>query len=141
MILSVPSSKVLLLHNHVLDLTLCHGFGGVSTFPVDGQCRLSGALQYVSNCSFLKGTGDKVIQFVEMMATSMLVFTSGQIDATILSYQSNKIGAYVGISNIFLLSTFIYATAAPSGGHINPMITWTTFWCGLCPLSRGVLLS
>jgi hypothetical protein len=72
-----------------------------------------------------------------MMAISMLTFTSGQIDATIMSYGTNQIGAYVGISNIVLLSLFIYATAAPTGGHINPMITWTTIWCGLCPLARG----
>jgi glycerol uptake facilitator-like aquaporin len=78
------------------------------------------------------------LKIVELVATSMLVFVSGQIDATIMSYESKQIGAYVGISNIVLLSMFIYATSPASGGHINPMITWTTVWSGICPLSRGI---
>ncbi|KAF2429798.1 aquaporin-like protein [Tothia fuscella] len=91
---------------------------------------------------FVEGWDDPAIwraALVEMVATSMIVFISGQISATIMSYDSSQIGAYVGVSNIILLSVFIYATSPASGGHMNPMITWATFWSGICPLSRGVL--
>ncbi|CAM1510683.1 Fc.00g010180.m01.CDS01 [Cosmosporella sp. VM-42] len=77
--------------------------------------------------------------FIEGVATCCLVYVSGQITATLLSYETPQLGAYIGISNIVLLSTFIYATAAPSGGHINPLITFSAIFAGICPLSRGIL--
>ncbi|KAL7928888.1 aquaporin-like protein [Trichoderma chlorosporum] len=76
---------------------------------------------------------------VEMVATSCLVFLSGQITATLESYGTPQVGAYIGISNIILISTFIYATAPASGGHVNPMITFSAVLTGLCSVPRGIL--
>lgn len=66
---------------------------------------------------------------------------TGQIGATLIGYGTPQIGAYIGISNVLLLSAFIYATAAPSGGHLNPTITFCTMLSGICPVPRGVSLS
>lgn len=76
-------------------------------------------------------------QFVEAMATGCLVYTSGQVTATLMSYETRQLGAYIGISSMVLLALFIYATAAASGGHMNPMITFSSILMGICPLSRG----
>ena len=72
-----------------------------------------------------------------MVGTASLAFISGQIAATLMGYGTRQLGAYIGISNIFLLSTFIYATAPASGGHMNPMITFSAMLAGICPVSRG----
>ncbi|KAK8039968.1 aquaporin- Major intrinsic protein family [Apiospora rasikravindrae] len=48
-------------------------------------------------------------------------------------------GAVVGVWTAVMLSTLILATAPATGGHINPMITWTTMLCGLCPVPRALL--
>jgi len=69
----------------------------------------------------------------------MLTYTSAQISATISSYETKQIGAYVGISNTVLLTIFIYAVAPASGGHINPLITWSAMFSGICPFARGIL--
>ncbi|RFU81159.1 hypothetical protein TARUN_1068 [Trichoderma arundinaceum] len=76
---------------------------------------------------------------VELVATSCLVFLSGQITATLESYGTPQVGGYIGISNIILISTFIYATAPASGGHLNPMITFSAVLTGLCSVPRGIL--
>ncbi|SPN96496.1 related to aquaporin [Cephalotrichum gorgonifer] len=77
--------------------------------------------------------------FIETVGTTCLVVTSGHIAATLMSYGTTQIGAYIGISSIFLLSVFIYATAGLTGGHLNPMVTFSSIITGLCPLSRGTL--
>jgi len=74
---------------------------------------------------------------VEAFATAALIFVSGQIGTTLMSYGTNQIGIYIIVVNTLLLSVFIYATAPASGGHVNPMITFTTMLAGLCPLPRG----
>jgi hypothetical protein len=76
---------------------------------------------------------------IECCATSALVYLSGQFSVTIIGYGTKQIGAYVGIYNIVLLSTFIYATGPSSGGHLNPLITWATMLSGICPVPRGIL--
>ena len=55
-----------------------------------------------------------------------------------MSYGTAQIGAYIGISNIALLSLFIYATAAATGGHINPLISFSAMLAGICPVPRGM---
>ena len=78
--------------------------------------------------------------FVELMATTYLCTLSGLIDTTIGNTKAPaSVPAYVGISNILLLSIFIMATAPGSGGHINPLITFATLITGLTPFSRGIL--
>ena len=61
------------------------------------------------------------------------------IHTTIGSFQTTQAAAYAGVTNIFLLSLFIYAMAPSSGGHINPVITFATVMTGLTGFSRGVL--
>ncbi|PHH87314.1 hypothetical protein CDD83_9041 [Cordyceps sp. RAO-2017] len=76
---------------------------------------------------------------VEGVAAACLIYTSGQTAATLMSYESKQLGSYIGISSAVLLALFIYATAPATGGHINPMITFSSILAGLCPVSRGVL--
>ncbi|KAI9666237.1 MAG: hypothetical protein M1821_004172 [Bathelium mastoideum] len=78
--------------------------------------------------------------FIELVGTMALCYTSGLIDVTLGNLQNpDAVPAYVGISNIVLLSLFIYATAPGSGGHINPVISFSTFLTGLTTLPRAVL--
>jgi hypothetical protein len=56
---------------------------------------------------------------------------------TLMNSGVTQFAAYVGIFNAVFLSLFIYATATATGGHLNPMITFTTMLCGLTPVPRG----
>ncbi len=56
---------------------------------------------------------------------------------TLLNMGITQFAAYVGIFNSVFLALFIYATATATGGHLNPMITFTTVLCGLTPVPRG----
>lgn len=62
----------------------------------------------------------------------------GQIAATIQSYGTPQVGAYIGISNLVMISIFIYAVAPASGGHMNPLITFAAVLTGLCSVPRGM---
>ncbi|KFA68151.1 hypothetical protein S40285_08835 [Stachybotrys chlorohalonatus IBT 40285] len=89
---------------------------------------------------YFKGWSSRQIwkaAFVEGVGTFGLVYTSAQISATLMNYGTVQIGAYVGISTMFLLSVFIYATAAGTGGHLNPLVTFSAVLSGFCPLPRG----
>lgn len=77
--------------------------------------------------------------FIEMVATMSLCYLSGLIDITLANFQATQVPAYVGITNIFLLSLFIYACSPSSGGHINPTITFATMTTGLIEFPRAVL--
>ncbi|KAE8381780.1 hypothetical protein BDV26DRAFT_289208 [Aspergillus bertholletiae] len=77
--------------------------------------------------------------FIEAVGTSGLIYVSGNISSTLLSYDTKQVGAYIGLSNVFLISIFIYATAATTGGHLNQMITFSAIFSGLCPISRGTI--
>jgi glycerol uptake facilitator-like aquaporin len=61
------------------------------------------------------------------------------IHTTIGSFNTAQAAAYVGITNIFVLSLFIYALAPASGGHVNQLITFATMTAGLTTFSRGIL--
>ncbi|EXV04291.1 MIP family transporter [Metarhizium robertsii] len=74
---------------------------------------------------------------VEAIATSCLVYVSLLAVSTLASYNTPRIGGYIGIFNTILLTIFIYATSPASGGHINPMITFSAILAGICPLPRG----
>ncbi|KAK9436310.1 Aquaporin-like protein [Metarhizium brunneum] len=76
---------------------------------------------------------------VEAIATSCLSYVSLLAVSTLVSYNTPRIGGYIGIFNTVLLTIFIYATSPASGGHINPMITFSAILAGICPLPRGVL--
>jgi glycerol uptake facilitator-like aquaporin len=61
------------------------------------------------------------------------------IHTTIGSFNTQQAAGYVGVTNIFMLSLFIFALAPASGGHVNPLITFTTMTTGLTGFSRGIL--
>ncbi|KAH7317162.1 aquaporin-like protein [Stachybotrys elegans] len=91
---------------------------------------------------FLDGWTSKYIwkaAFVEGVATAGLVYISGQLTGTLISYNTVQIGAYIGVASIFLIITFVYATAAGTGAHMNPMITFSAMLSGICPVPRGIL--
>ncbi len=74
---------------------------------------------------------------IELLATALLTYISGQFGISITQAEIKFVMAYVGFFNTVLLAIFIYATIPGSGGHLNPLITFTTFLCGLCPAPRG----
>ena len=77
--------------------------------------------------------------FIELMASMTLCYLSAFIDTTITNFGTAQAAAYAGVTNIILLSLLIYAISPVSGGHINPLITFTTVLTGLTGFSRGVL--
>ena len=77
--------------------------------------------------------------FIEMVATMSLCYVSALIDVTLENLQTTQVSAYVGLTNIFLLSLFIYACSPASGGHINPTITFATMTTGLIEFPRAIL--
>lgn len=77
---------------------------------------------------------------VESVGTSALVWLSGQFGMTIGGYgDKDDIGSHVAIWSGVLIASGIYATAPASGGHLNPLITWSTVLAGLCPVPRGCI--
>ncbi|KAK7920158.1 hypothetical protein PG985_008180 [Apiospora marii] len=81
---------------------------------------------------------------VEAVASFSTTYLSAQFGGTLAnsfsaSASSLGTGAVIGIWTAVMLSTLILATAPATGGHINPLITWTTMLCGLCPVPRAVL--
>jgi glycerol uptake facilitator-like aquaporin len=76
---------------------------------------------------------------IELFATSFQVYLSGQFGVTLMNYRITQLAGYVGIHTTLLLAVFIYATAPATGGHLNPMVTFTSMLCGLCPVPRAVL--
>ncbi|KAH6626783.1 aquaporin-like protein [Chaetomium sp. MPI-SDFR-AT-0129] len=92
---------------------------------------------------YLSGWTDRTIwraALVECVATACSIYLSGQFGMTLMNSGVTQVIAYVGVYNTVFLSLFIYATATATGGHLNPMITFTTILCGLTPVSRGVAL-
>lgn len=77
--------------------------------------------------------------FIEMVATMSLCYLSALIGITLANLHTSQLPAYVGVTNIFLLSLFIYASAPASGGHVNPAITFATLTTGLIEFPRGIL--
>ena len=76
-------------------------------------------------------------QVVECVATASSIYISSQFGMTLMNSGVTPVAAYVGIFNAIFLMLFIYATATATGGHLNPMITFTTVLCGLTPIPRG----
>jgi hypothetical protein len=67
-----------------------------------------------------------------------LCYLTGMIFITIGSFDTTQAAGWVGASNIVLLSLFIYTLLPASGGHVNPIITFTTMITGLTGFSRGI---
>ncbi|KAK9352811.1 aquaporin-like protein [Lipomyces doorenjongii] len=77
--------------------------------------------------------------FIEFVGTAFLAYITAMAGVTIVNFQSPYLPAYVGAINGIYLSLFIYGTAASSGGHLNPMITFSTLLAGLIEFPRAVL--
>lgn len=75
--------------------------------------------------------------FIEFVGTAAMSYISGLIDVTVGNFDTSQVPAYVGVSNIVLLSIFIMAAAPASGGHLNPLITYSTVLTGLSGFARG----
>lgn len=73
-----------------------------------------------------------------MIATGLLCYLSGLIDTSITNFDTTHGAAYVGLSNVFLLTLLIMAAGPGSGGHVNPTITFATMITGLTGLARGI---
>lgn len=78
-------------------------------------------------------------QFIEFVGETSICYLSAMVDTVIGSFHTQQAAAYAGITNIFLISLFIFAMAPSSGGHVNPTITFSTMTAGLTGFSRGVL--
>lgn len=77
--------------------------------------------------------------FIEFVGSTSLCYISAMAHTTIGNMNTQQAAGYVGISNIFIIMLFIYALAPSSGGHINPMITFTTMLAGLTSFPRTIL--
>ncbi|KAK3325354.1 aquaporin-like protein [Apodospora peruviana] len=118
-------------------------FQGSFARAVDHSLTVHDVPWYRRREYYTKGWTDPVIwrsAVVECLATSSMIYVSGQFGVTLMNSGTTQIVGYVGIFNAILLSSFIYATATATGGHLNPMITFMTILCGLTPLSRGMVL-
>ncbi|KAK6856752.1 MIP transporter [Apiospora arundinis] len=99
---------------------------------------------------FTGGWGDRAIWragVVEAVGTFCLTWLVGQSNIVLANMQgqhttvqtaASNVG-YVALWSAALLAVLVAATAPGSGGHLNPMVTFSTVLCGLCPLSRGVI--
>ena len=111
------------------------------TYFTDGWNDISIWKSAVSRHWSFKGSvvDDVVCQFIECVGSTTLCYISALIHITIGSFNTSQAAAYVGITNIFLISLFIYALAPASGGHVNSLVTFTTMTAGLTSFSRGIL--
>ena len=131
------------VHQHLQPIAKFQGslvrnqIGDVPQCPSIPQDKLSAA-QWRRYFTF--GFNDKELYksaFVEFAATASLDYISGLIDVTIGNFNTSQVPAYVGVTNIVLLSVFIMAAAPASGGHLNPLITYSTMLTGLSGFARG----
>lgn len=79
-------------------------------------------------------------QILEMVGTTFYVYISGNMSATLIRYGIDQTGGYIGFGNIALLSLFIYATGSATGGHLNPLVTFSAIFAGVLPVSRGLII-
>ena len=77
-------------------------------------------------------------QILETFGTAFYVYVSGNISATLINYGITQTGGYVGFGNVALLSLFIYATGSATGGHLNPLVTFSAIFAGVLPVARGM---
>lgn len=90
------------------------------------------------------------------MGTLSLTYIAAMISVTVLNSEAAHLPAFAGIVSSIMISLFIYGTAPASGkhfrvsgnlieannrkgGHLNPMITFTTLLTGLIEFPRAVL--
>lgn len=80
------------------------------------------------------------LQLIELAGTFSLTFLSSLIGLTLtspaLSLPPTTLLFLIPLSNLVLLSLHILATAPASGGHLNPLITTSAFFVGMCEAPR-----
>ncbi|KAH8596180.1 aquaporin-like protein [Bisporella sp. PMI_857] len=76
---------------------------------------------------------------IEFMGTLSLTYIAAMISVAVLNFESAHLPAFAGVISSVMISLFIYGTAPASGGHLNPMITFTTLLTGLIEFPRAVL--
>lgn len=77
-----------------------------------------------------------------VLGTSMLVFTVGLIANALSPYArpgSLTVPLLASITNWIAITLFVFAAAPASGGHLNPLITLSTFTAGLSTFPRSIL--
>ncbi|KAK5116691.1 hypothetical protein LTR62_007365 [Meristemomyces frigidus] len=78
---------------------------------------------------------------IEGLGTCLLVFClgAGGSGLTTQTESQSASALYAALLNTVALTLFIFTAAPASGGHLNPTITISTFFAGLCTLPRMVL--
>ncbi|OAA63414.1 Aquaporin-like protein [Niveomyces insectorum RCEF 264] len=97
---------------------------------------------YLQRRYYIEGWADPSIWkagVVEGVGACALIWLAGQFGMTLGTYSDREIGANAAIWGGALIASGIYATATTTGGHLNPLITWSTVTAGLCPVPRGVI--
>ncbi|KAL2114046.1 hypothetical protein VUR80DRAFT_1049 [Thermomyces stellatus] len=103
---------------------------------MDREYLLGGWADPPLRYSFFAVSGRQVL---EAFGTAFYVYVSGSISTTLMNYGITQTGGYVGFGNIALLSLFIYATGSATGGHLNPLVSFSAIISGVLPVSRGIL--
>ena len=78
-------------------------------------------------------------QFVEIMGTMAIAYLSALLGVTFSSFNPIYIPNWVGVTNVIVIALFIFACSPTSGGHLNPLISFSTMLTGLTPIPRAIL--
>jgi aquaporin-4 len=76
---------------------------------------------------------------IEFFGTTFLIFASCASTVAIIQYGFSVPPLLIAIVHIILLALIIFATAKSSGGHVNPLITFSTMVAGLTSPARAML--
>ncbi|ORX89975.1 aquaporin-like protein [Basidiobolus meristosporus CBS 931.73] len=75
----------------------------------------------------------------ELFLMALYVMVSGGVTVWATQVGGPVVSLDVGLGVFVTLTLFIMATAAISGAHFNPMITWTAVFTKLCSIPRAVI--
>lgn len=75
--------------------------------------------------------------FIESIATCLVTFLSAAIVTTSAGLGLASPPIAIALAHSALIAFYILASAAPSGGHLNPTITLATVGAGLTTPTRG----
>ncbi|KAK9759858.1 hypothetical protein K7432_016680, partial [Basidiobolus ranarum] len=75
----------------------------------------------------------------ELFLMALYVMVSGGVTVWAVQVGGPVVSLTVALGVFVTLTLFIMATAAISGAHFNPMITWTAVFTNLCSVPRGII--